>query len=82
MWKLQLALNALYNGVQPRTLELLQSLGLLEDVKAISTPPYKMAVHAAGHEIASEVNWADEADASLSIPHVRRSLDSSIVRVV
>ncbi|KAF9007718.1 FAD/NAD-P-binding domain-containing protein [Hymenopellis radicata] len=56
-------------ALQPRTLELLQSLGLFEDVKAISTPPYLMAVHAAGREIASEVNWADEAHASPSIPH-------------
>ncbi|THH14910.1 hypothetical protein EW146_g5476, partial [Bondarzewia mesenterica] len=38
-------------SIQPRTLEVLESLGVLEDVLSISTPPYMMALHGVGKEI-------------------------------
>ncbi|ETW78092.1 hypothetical protein HETIRDRAFT_325575, partial [Heterobasidion irregulare TC 32-1] len=57
-------------SIQPRTLEILESLGVLDDVMSISTPPYMMAVHGVGKEILQEIKWADEVDESPGIPYV------------
>ncbi|KAI0314515.1 FAD/NAD-P-binding domain-containing protein [Amylostereum chailletii] len=56
-------------SIQPRTLELLELLGVLKDVLDISTPPYTMAIHGTGHEVVSDIQWADEADPSPGIPY-------------
>ena len=60
--------NAYIANFQPRTLEVLESLGVLEDVMSISTPPYLMAVHGVGKEILQEIKWADEVDENPGIP--------------
>ncbi|KAI0042339.1 hypothetical protein FA95DRAFT_586450 [Auriscalpium vulgare] len=56
-------------AIQPRMQEILESLGMLDDVRAISTPPSLMGVHSVGKEITEAVAWADEADASPGTPH-------------
>ncbi|TFY81783.1 hypothetical protein EWM64_g2228 [Hericium alpestre] len=55
--------------IQPRSIELLASLGVLDEVLKISVPPYTIGVHGAGKEILSEMKWAEEADESPGTPY-------------
>ncbi|KAI0065250.1 FAD/NAD-P-binding domain-containing protein [Artomyces pyxidatus] len=57
-------------AVQPRMLEILESLGLLQDVQAISTPPFTIAVHGIGNEVLSHVVFAEESEASPGTPYL------------
>ncbi|KAI0314949.1 FAD/NAD-P-binding domain-containing protein [Amylostereum chailletii] len=56
-------------AIQPRSLETLEALGVLDEVLTISTPPYTMAIHGAGKEILSEIQWAERANGSPGIPY-------------
>ncbi|KZT27857.1 FAD-binding monooxygenase [Neolentinus lepideus HHB14362 ss-1] len=53
-------------ALQPRTLEILARLGVIDDVLKMATPPYLIAVHGSkGKEVIRTVKWAEES-ASIS----------------
>lgn len=57
--------------LQPRTLEIFASLGVLDDVLAVSAFTGKMAVHSVGKAIVAEVAFSESAEDSPTIPYVR-----------
>ncbi|KAH9830219.1 FAD binding domain-containing protein [Rhodofomes roseus] len=58
-------------AIQPRTLELFAFLGVLDDVLAVSTPPFLMAMHGVGREVLKETRFEEEADESPHVPYPR-----------
>ncbi|TFY57905.1 hypothetical protein EVJ58_g6741 [Rhodofomes roseus] len=68
-------------AVQPRTLELLAFLGIVDDVFTISTPPLLMAAHGTGAEVLKITRWEQEAEPSPRIPYVRTFLIFSGIKV-